>query len=111
MKPMGLLIDFEYCCGCHTCEVACQKEHGYNPGQSGVEVLQIGPKPIEGTNRYQFDYFPFFTRLCDFCAERTSKGKPPTCVKHCMTACLSFGEAETLRRGLESKKHQALFIP
>lgn len=29
MSRNGLLIDYEYCCGCHTCEVACQKEHDY----------------------------------------------------------------------------------
>ena len=24
----GLLIDYEYCTGCQSCEVACKEEHG-----------------------------------------------------------------------------------
>jgi serine/threonine protein kinase len=27
MARYGLLIDYEYCTGCHSCEVACQMEH------------------------------------------------------------------------------------
>ena len=27
-KAYGLLINYEFCTGCHSCEVSCQMEHG-----------------------------------------------------------------------------------
>ena len=27
MARYGILVDYDYCTGCHTCEVACQQEH------------------------------------------------------------------------------------
>lgn len=39
----GLFIDYGYCTGCHTCEVACKKEHHLKKGQWGIHVLQDGP--------------------------------------------------------------------
>ena len=38
MARYALLIDHDYCTGCHTCEVACQQEHNYPPGTNGVVV-------------------------------------------------------------------------
>ncbi|RLF04803.1 MAG: oxidoreductase, partial [Thermoprotei archaeon] len=35
MPKYGLLIDYEYCTGCHTCEVACKQEHNLQPDQWG----------------------------------------------------------------------------
>ena len=26
-----LAVDYEFCTGCHTCEIACQQEHGLAP--------------------------------------------------------------------------------
>ena len=42
MRQM-LAIDYEYCSGCHTCEIACQQEHGLAPDKFGIELKQIGP--------------------------------------------------------------------
>ena len=38
MAKKGLLINYEYCTGCHTCEVACKQEHGYPAGRWGIMV-------------------------------------------------------------------------
>ena len=32
-KEYGLFINFDYCTGCHTCEIACKKEHDLPEGQ------------------------------------------------------------------------------
>ena len=37
----GLLIDYEYCTGCHACEVACAQEFRRPAGiVKGIEVLE-----------------------------------------------------------------------
>ena len=41
MARNGLLIDYEYCTGCHTCEVACKQEHNYPVGKWGIKVNEI----------------------------------------------------------------------
>ena len=43
MGAKGLLVDYEWCSGCHTCEVACQLEHGYPSDQWGIKVHEVGP--------------------------------------------------------------------
>ena len=35
----GLLIDYEYCTGCHACEVACAEAH---PGNTALRVKNRG---------------------------------------------------------------------
>jgi len=96
MDRYGILVNYDYCCGCHTCEVACQKEHGYGIGQWGVKVAEVGPFKVEGSKKTVYDCFPVMTDLCDHCAERTAKGKLPTCVHHCQTGCLAYGLVDEL---------------
>ena len=43
MSQNGLLIDNEYCTGCHSCEVACKNEKELPLGQWGIKVLELGP--------------------------------------------------------------------
>ena len=40
----GLLIDYEYCTGCHSCEVACREEHSFGIGTFGIKVMEDGPR-------------------------------------------------------------------
>lgn len=110
MASCGLLINYEYCCGCHTCEVACRKEHGYDLGQWGIKLSQTGPFKIEGTKRVVYDFVPIPTDLCDLCAGRTVKGKLPSCVHHCQTGCMDYGTVEELARKADGSRKQALFI-
>ena len=111
MTTYGILIDYDYCCGCHTCEVACQKEHGLSVGQWGIHLAQTGPFTIEGTKRKVFDFVPVPTELCDLCAERTAKGKLPTCVHHCQTGCMTYGTVEERAHAAEGSRKRALFVP
>lgn len=111
MATYGLLIDYDYCCGCHTCEVACQKEHGLAAETWGIKLSQTGPFPAGDDKRTIFNFVPVPTELCDLCAERTGKGKLPTCVHHCQTNCMSFGTLEELAAEAEGKKKHAIFVP
>lgn len=108
--PNAILINYDYCCDCHTCEVACQKEHGLGVGQFGVKVTTVGPFRVEGSKKIVYDCMPVLTDLCDMCAERTKRGKRPTCVHHCQTGCLTFGPAEELVRRMEGKGKCALMV-
>lgn len=103
----GLLIDYNYCTGCHTCEVACQMEHQLPPDRFGIELKQIGPDQIDDRT-WQYDFFPVPTDRCDLCADRVAKGKLPSCVKHCQAGCMYCGDVEDLAGKIKGPKF-ALF--
>lgn len=116
MARNGILIDYQYCTGCYSCEVACQSEHTLPLGQWGVKVMQNGPWPIkdvEGneTDQYVYDFIPSFTKLCDLCEERRGKGKLPSCVFHCQAKCMKFGPVDELVKDLDAKPQQYLWVP
>ena len=114
MTDFGLLIDYKWCYGCHTCEVACQQAHeGYAPtelgeqGRFGIKITQIGPIELDD-GKFQYEFLPIPTSLCDLCVKRTEKGKLPTCVKHCQAGCMKYGPIEELSKMLDSD-HMVLF--
>ena len=51
MARYALLIDYDYCTGCHSCEVACQQEHDYPVGTNGVVVTNL-PGSLLGSIGY-----------------------------------------------------------
>lgn len=110
MPNYGLLVDYEWCSGCHSCEVACKEEHGFPVGKHGIRVLEDGPWPINDrvTN---FNHIPVPTDLCDLCANRVDAGKKPTCVHHCLCQCLEFGPIDELAVKLSRKGKQYLWVP
>lgn len=107
----ALMIDYEYCTGCHTCEVACRKSLGLNSGQFGIHILKDGPRQIEGTKKWELNYLPVPTSLCDLCAERSGKGMDASCAHHCPTHCLVVGNVEDLAIEVGKKANRALFVP
>ena len=111
MERYGLFVNYDYCCGCHTCEVACQKEHGLAVGEFGVKVAQVGPFKVGETKQVVYDCFPVLTNLCDLCAERTGAGKLPTCVHHCQTGCLKYGPVEELAQLMVDGSKCAIISP
>jgi anaerobic dimethyl sulfoxide reductase subunit B (iron-sulfur subunit) len=108
MAKYGLLIDYDWCTGCHSCEMACSVEHDYPVGQSGLKLTEVGPWKIGGDN-WQFDYLPVPTKQCDMCASLRSEGKQPTCVHHCQAKCIYFGTIAELEELMGDKDKQALF--
>lgn len=105
----GLLIDYEFCTGCHTCEMACKVEHNLPEGQWGIELAKIGPREIE-PDVWDFKYVPMPTALCDLCASRVEEGRWPTCVHHCQAQVIEYGAVEELARQIDKQK-MVLFVP
>jgi anaerobic dimethyl sulfoxide reductase subunit B (iron-sulfur subunit) len=110
MATYGLLFDYEYCTGCQSCEVTCKEEHDYPVGKWGIRVIDEGPWEIE-PKHYNWNKIPVPTDLCDLCSSRTSEGREPMCVHHCLANVISYGTVEELAKKLEEKGKQALFVP
>lgn len=100
MATYGLLIDYEYCTNCGSCQVSCKEEHGYPVGKTGIAVHADGPWYIDDDN-INFNYFPLPTDLCDLCKDRTARGREPICVHHCLANILYYGTVEELSKKLE----------
>ena len=109
MPRYGLMIDYEFCSGCHACEVACKQEHDYPVGRGGIHLCEITTELPSG--RIRIDYVPFPTAYCDLCARRVAEGEPPACVKHCQAATMYFGTVAELAKAMEERPHGALFTP
>jgi len=109
MSRKALLIDYEYCTGCHSCEVACKQEHDYPVGRGGISLQEIlTEKPDKS---YRIDYLPFPTMYCDLCGARTAKGEQPACVKHCQARVMVYGDVEELAKIMDKKPHCVMFTP
>ena len=93
----GLLIEYQYCDGCHSCEMACKAEHGWDPDKWGIMLAQIGPFQI-GEGKWNYDYVPVPTDMCDLCADRLELGKLPTCVHHCQSQVMHYSDVEELAK-------------
>jgi Fe-S-cluster-containing hydrogenase components 1 len=107
MKQNAMLIDVYYCTGCHSCEVACQQENGFDAKQFGIVVTEHILKKREGLT---IDYVPYMTDMCNFCATRVADGGKPSCVKHCQARCMSFGSVEEIMEEAKSSKKGMVFI-
>lgn len=99
----ALLIDYKFCTGCHTCEVACQKYHNLDPEQFGIKLTQIGPDQISDRT-WQYEFVPVPTDRCDRCVGRTAKGKPPMCVQHCQAGCIQYGSIADMAKKMTDRK-------
>lgn len=106
----GLLIDYEFCTGCHSCEAACKVEQKLNFGQWGIKLAQDGPRKLEN-GKFEYLYVPIPTSLCNLCQERVDQGKLPTCVQHCQANVMSYGTVEELAEKLAEKPKMVLFAP
>lgn len=112
MTQYGLLIDNEYCTGCHSCEIACQNEHNLPGDQWGIKVLELGPIKLLEAKKWEWRYIPALTSYCDLCKERTEEGHAPSCVHHCLAEAIQYGPLEELAEKMAEKGHMAsIFIP
>jgi len=109
VSKYGILIDYEYCTGCYTCQVACAQEYGWPEGVVGIEVVETIQKLPNG--KVYLSFFPFPTRLCTLCVRRTVKGLMPACVKHCMARCMKYGPIEELSKEMLKKRKTVLWAP
>lgn len=104
----GLLIDYEYCYGCHVCEMACKTEHHFEHNKRGIELFKMGPREI-APDKWEYTFVPIPTASCDLCAKRVAEGKLPTCVHHCNAKVIEYGEIEDLQVKLASKPQVVVF--
>ena len=109
MSKNGLMIHYDYCTGCQSCAVACQQEHDFPVGKSGIKVTEYvyeaQKKPVA------IDFLPFVTELCDLCINRCTKGEEPACVKHCQAACMFYGSLDELTYHMEKLPRSVLYAP
>lgn len=103
MALYGLLIDYNYCSGCRSCEIACQKDHNYAPGTRGLQLSVIGPTKLPD-GKWQYDNLPMHTPYCNHCAARIAKGKLPACAHNCQSGCITFGEIKDLIPKMTNEK-------
>lgn len=108
MAEFGLFVRYEYCTGCHSCEIACREEHGFAGDQSGICVTEYVMGTPQGLS---IQHLPFPTVLCDLCSARTGRGELPACVKQCQASCMSYGRIEELAGEMAAKPRSAIFRP
>jgi len=112
MANGALLINYEYCTGCHSCEVACKNELELPEGKWGIKLVEIGPWELEPAT-WEWDYIPVPTDLCNLCAPRVAEGKKPSCVHHCLAQVMEFGTVEEMSKRAVALKgtKSTIFIP
>ena len=109
MSRNGLLINYEFCTGCHSCEIACRNELGLGLGEWGIKMTEIGPFQIDDRT-WNWDYAPILTTLCDLCEGRIAEGKDPACAHHCLAACIEYGTLEELANKAETAQGKVYII-
>ena len=109
MSDMAILVHYDYCTGCKSCELSCKNEKGYAQPPYGVTVLENGPHQL-ANGKWEWDYLPTFNGNCDLCAERMGAGDVPPCVLHCLAKCLEIGPAEEMVKSWIEKPHKAQLI-
>lgn len=110
MEGYALYIDYEWCSGCKSCELACRNEHFYPRGQWGIRVLEDRPWQMDD-GRMHWNYIPALSELCDLCEERVEAGKDPMCVQSCQAKCLEFGKIEDLAKKMADKPKSMIIRP
>ena len=107
MPRFGLMIDYEYCVGCRSCEVACKMEHRRPADQPGIVVQEVATT-APGEKPY---FFPFPTDRCNLCGRRRARGQLPSCVKHCWTGVIRFGTISELSSQMGQKGKTVIWFP
>ena len=93
MGNKAMVIDYGYCTGCGSCEVSCRKEKGLSLNEWGIKVSSIGPQKFDD-GRWEWDYLPTPSRLCDLCVSRIEEGKKPLCELHCLASVIKVVDVE-----------------
>ena len=111
MKKHALLIDYKYCTGCHSCEVACRQEKGIeSQDEWGIKLAEFGPERLGG--EWYWNYVPVPSSLCDLCEGRIGQGKLPACVHHCLAQCMELVPVEGLSAAMAAHgKKVTCYIP
>jgi Fe-S-cluster-containing dehydrogenase component len=49
-------------------------------------------------------------QMCNMCMQRVKRGEEPSCVKHCMTKCLTFGTVKELTKIVQERGGQTISL-
>ena len=111
MSKYALIIDYKYCTGCHSCEVACRKEKDIPLDQWGIKLTEHLMRLDGGKTMWNF--IPVPSDPCDVCEERIEAGRRPSCVVACLGACMTAVKLEDISAAVADKKNErvAVFIP
>lgn len=110
MKNYTLVINYDYCTGCHSCEVACRNEQNLALDQWGIKISEFGPMKLDG--KWEWNNVPVPTSLCDLCIDRIEQGLEPACVQSCLAACMEAVPTEEVPARLAALgKKTVCFIP
>ena len=111
MAQKGLLIHYQFCSGCRSCELACRNEHDFPEGVWGIRVREEEPWKLPDGS-WNWDYIPVPTALCDLCAEREAAGHEPMCVQSCQAKVMRMGTLEELSAIAADKGNKVVvFVP
>lgn len=105
----ALLVDTQWCFGCHACEIMTQIEGDLDTQQMGIKVAEVGPWPYadeQGCEKWQYDYVPLPT---DQLMQIWDGEGQPACATVCQSQCMKFGELEDLVKELNHPK-QMLYV-
>lgn len=111
MSQNALLFNYEYCSGCHSCEIACRNHLGLGLGKWGIKITEVKPFELEGGGM-EWIYQPVPTQLCNLCADRLAAGEKPACVHNCLSFCIEYGTLEEMaQRAAEIGGRTSIFLP
>lgn len=108
MPKKALLVNYRWCTGCHSCELACQVKNHLTPEQYGIKLSELGPCEY-APRKWQLSYLPTLTKRCNFCADRLAANKHPSCVQHCQANCLQILDASEAAH-IAAKNPEMLFM-
>jgi Fe-S-cluster-containing dehydrogenase component len=109
MSDLALLVDYQYCTGCHSCELACRNEKGLPLEQWGIKLHENGPWEL-AANKWEWDYIPTPTSACDLCAERVGRGEKAACELHCLANVIEVGPLGALASKFAGQKKKVLYL-
>ena len=104
MAKKGLLINYDLCCGCHSCEIACKQELDPPAGENGIHVFEHEPHYSNG--KLCLYFFPMPTDNCNGCAGRVKLGMLPSCVKHCVSGVIEYGNVDDLAKKMDKAQYK-----
>ena len=107
MANMGMLIDYQYCSGCHSCEVSCKQRFDLPTGEFGIKLAENGPWQFG--DHWEWNFVPIPTEFCDFCASRLEAGKKALCELHCQCLVINIGPLDELVKKMDEKKQYVLY--
>jgi Fe-S-cluster-containing dehydrogenase component len=86
-------------------------EHNYPIGKTGIKVTQEGPWRVVD-DRWEWNFIPVTTELCDLCDQRTAHGQTVSCALHCLGNVIEYGPIEELAKKMDAKgKKVMMYLP